>query len=252
MTDSTDFGLNYGKTQSYNNMFWLFLILSIIGTSLTSYWIFTKSKTTEDIDNKVKIDDEDENILISGSVLAALGAAAALVIIYLNHTSETPQNESEHSTFTYIVLYLQHVVTFSILLSLTFIYANFASSPTDNIPKVYLEQILIVSIISLIFILYSSWKYFSREFPKNKISEEKNIDKWVMTQHAVSLLVVLSSVIVSGSYLNSGNISSSATTGLAVFSGIGLLLTIGVFVVSYNKSAKQYENFSKLNSMLIN
>ena len=242
-----DFALGYGEIESYTTVFWISLLASIAGLIMTAYWVFTKSKTTEEIDNKVKISDEDEELIIAGSVLGSLGSLVVFIIIYLNHRENKVIKDS---TFVYLLLYLQHVITFSVLLGLTFIYANFANSPTDNIPKVYLEQILIISAIALIFIIFSGWKYYFSEFDLSSSGRNKNIHIIIIVQHIINLVVVLSSVIISGIFLNSGNIDPSITTGLAVASGIGLGLTIFSFMMSYTKSIKNYKDVARDNREL--
>ena len=223
-----------GIYDSKNSFVELSIFVSVVGLGISGYWIFNDSKTTKDIDDKIKIVNTDNNLIIIGAVLTALGAAAAITTITLSHKKSHKNSLfGTESTFKNIFLYFQHVLSLSCLLALSILYGTFSSAPQDSIPKVYLHETLIISSISLFIIIVSgALTHFSKS-DSYKISKQ--------AQHILSGIIILASVSVSASYLNSGNIPSVASGVLCGFSVVGILITIYVFITTYKNSLRNYK-----------
>ena len=238
--DENTYGPGYGKNTSYNTITIIFWLLSVIGLGISAYWIFNKSKTTEDIDKAIKIENTDENLILTGSILTAIGAVVVFGIIVVNHKDGAKAlgiDSSKDNTLQYMFLYLQHILSFSVGLALTIIYGNFVSAPTDNFPKTYLEEILVFSSIALIVVILVGGYHYFRGRKKDK--------GLVLSQHVITGIALLSSVIVSGSFVNTGNIPQEANIALLSLSILSLLFIVVTFYQSYNNSIGIFENNTK-------
>ena len=213
----------------------LSIFISVVGLGVSAYWIFNDSKTTKDIDDKIKIVNTNNNLIIIGAVLTGLGALAAISTIILSH-KKSHQNSvfGRESTFKNIFLFFQQVLSISCLLALSILYGTFSSAPQDSVPKVYLQETLIISSVSLFTIIVSGvLTHFSKR-DSYKISKQ--------AQHILSGFIILASVAVSASYLNSGNIPNVASGVLCGVSVLGIIVTIYVFATTYQNSITNYKN----------
>jgi uncharacterized membrane protein len=225
----------------YGNIFWFGVLASVSGLGLSGYWTFDKSKTTTEINNQVRIVDEDSYLMIAGIVLTFLGSLFCLGSVYYSHEGRQNYTDKKHSTSSLLFLHFQHILTFSALLGLLIIFANFSQAPTQNIPKVYVQEIFIFTLITFIIITISGLiTFFKRDTKQEKMENFK--EKLLKGhQHLFSGLVLLTTVIITGTYLNSGNIPSGTSIALSVTSGITLLWTAGVFFRTYSNHTDIYK-----------
>ena len=225
----------------YSNIFWFGMLASLSGLGLSGYWVFDKSKTTKEVDTQVRIVDEDPYLMLSGAVLTFLGSLFCLGSVYYSHEGKQGYTDKKHSTSSLLFLHFQHILTFSALLGLLIIFANFSQAPTQNIPKVYVQEIFTFTLITFIIISISGLIiFFKRDTRQEKMENFK--EKLLKGhQHLVAGLVLLTTVIISGAYLNTANIPSGTSIGLAVTAGITLLWTAGVFFRTYSNHTDIYK-----------
>ena len=166
----------------------------------------------------------------------------------------------------YLILHLQHIFTISILLTFSIVFGNYASVKTATIPIVYRETLLGISIVTLLFLIFSAYYHFkgirSREVDKE--TKPNNLrtlfhgndreDTLKIIQHGVTIMFILAVIVIMGVYLKQGSIPEAVNYALLVFSILILIYTIYVYFIcvensntrtkdtSYNKASMELDN----------